>query len=139
MMKLAILKAPALALIFPAILGCSTVEQEPTTEMSSQKFKDGRPNLTRLSGTIETVREIEVFSREEGEIVMTLVGFSSGDGVILRGLYPGLSEGKSVKLYVNRLVDQYKGTPIYEVIRIARLESASPLERKPLTQRPIGD
>ena len=70
---------------------------------------------------------------------MTLVGFSSGDGVILRGLYPGLSEGKRVTLYVNRLADQYKGTPIYEVIRIARLESASPLERRPSPQRPIGD
>ena len=33
MMKLAILKAPALALIFPAILGCRTVEQEPATEI----------------------------------------------------------------------------------------------------------
>ena len=139
MTKLAILKATALALIIPAILGCRILDREPTTEFSPQKFKDGRPNLTRLSGTIETVRELEVFSQEEGEIVMTLIGFSSGDGVILRGLYPGLSEGKRVNLYVNRLADQYKGTPIHDVIRIAGLESAHPLQGKPLTQRPTGD
>ena len=131
MKKLAVIAL--VAMILAIFWGCTTTPaQQPTasdnkkdklvdkTEVRLTEVKGKNSDETfMMKGEIESIKEIELFSKTTNEeFNITLVGFKSGDGVVLCGVYPGLKNGKKVKLYLRPSGIRYKGTVANEVMRI---------------------
>ena len=94
----------------------STVKK--TVEQKDEKLIDRTLEMTSINGEIDYIREAEALSQTEGEVVVTIIGFKAGQGVILAGIYPGLREGKKVKIYLGDKIMSYKGTSVFNAKKI---------------------
>lgn len=74
-------------------------------------------NLSLIKGETDYIREARA-SKDGGEIVVTIVGFKTGQGVILVGIYLGLREGKKVKIYLDNEMTTYRGSPVFSSVKI---------------------
>ena|SRR3990167_3775095 len=109
-----------IAAIF-AVYGCSVPAVNPAVKPEDALANHKQEKTILIKGEIDFVKEVEIFSPANGETVVTLIGFNSGEGTIVSGIQPGIKEGKKVKIYLGDKISSYKGSPVYEITRIEPL------------------
>ena len=93
---------------------------------------------TLLTGDIDAVERTEVVYDDDKKLSVTLVGISTGEGITLVGLQPGLAKGKKVKIDAI-FFQNIQGTDIFKVISIIPLKPATiPVQDEPLPSPPAS-
>lgn len=98
-----------------------------------ERIKKKKDNVKIIQGKIESISEDSDEEDDGDDLFVTFVGFTSGDGVVLKGVHPGLRIGKSVKLYLEEDEEcQYMSTPMYQLKKVEKVvvEAAEILEIK---------
>lgn len=110
----------AMIILF-VLIGCAPITKQQATgeELKTDKEKSAQADeAITLEGEIDSLKAINESSPKKGEIALVLIGFKDGNGTIAKGIYPGLKEGKKVKLYLRPSNTMYKGSQTYEIYKI---------------------
>ena len=118
----------AIIILF-ALIGCVPITKQVSGEEglnNDKKTPEIKMSQTEetpsLSGEIDSLKAINEFLPKRGEVALILIGFKDGSGIVAKGTYPGLKEGKRVRLYLKPSDTEYKGSQAYEIYRIESLQ-----------------
>ncbi len=114
-------KLTGMVVIISAMLflfSCAALQPKQTEKAVEVKQQQVEKVVVLVKGEIDYIKPVEISSLDGTEMIITMVGFKSGEGVILSGIYPGLREGKKVKIHFGQRTKDYKGSAVYEATKI---------------------
>lgn len=74
-------------------------------------------SLVSMTGEIDNIIRTELPYEDQEILSITSVGFSSGQGISLIGLQPGLSKGKKVRVQ-GEFFGNIRGTDVFKAVQI---------------------
>lgn len=116
---------PVMIILF-ALIGCATPMSKQ--QAVGEELKPEKEKLIQIEeaitseGEIDSLKTINESFPKRGEVAFVLIGFKAGNGVIAKGIYPGLKEGKKVKLYLKPSGTMYKGSQTYDIEKIEGIQ-----------------